>query len=531
MKTAEELEKEWWDRWWQKDFSWNGLATNGNKFLTPNLQEFWAAEATQLIEDPTDPIADPDKRRRFTKFHLPFYWSNGMPTPKLGWPEAKHLQLKEELERLWRQSEGEVRFDGIVVSKVPMPPKTEGGKDQVPTAFFNHAWLKPGTDWSGTTFGRALFLYALWSGPSQLTGTEFQGDVGFNGAKLTGQTYFKDATFLGDAIFHTTDFSGTALFNEASFHSNVWFDHATFHGSVYFNNTKFLGDFDCGHSLRFLNVDFFEDLIFNPTAIPNDHRFSSGAFNGSKVTRLAYIESPQFRSFAAFHGMEVERKMEASDKVLLNDSLLHSVVNETARLPVYEPTPTDTDDNRWVRELAGGARTFEGAMKAAGNQEAARWFRRMELLAQRFHSNTGPSTRLLTNIYEVSSKFGSSITRPVGLLIFFWLFCASIYWVNSFNLGPDCRQPFAATCQWERAAANIVPALTFSANSTFRPAYAIAREERTASNFQRQILFGKGWTGGLRAALLGTLSTLQSLFSIVMLFLTGLAARRRFQLS
>ncbi|MEM7740213.1 MAG: pentapeptide repeat-containing protein [Pseudomonadota bacterium] len=355
--------------------------------------------------------------------------------------------------------------------------------------------------------------------------------MGFNGAKLINHTYFQSTKFLEDAIFHTTEFSDTTLFNHSEFHSNVWFDHATFRSSAFFNDTEFLGEFSQRHSLRFFSANFLEDLFFNPSCLPDDLRFASGSFRGSRVARLAYVQSPDFTSFAAFNGMEIERKIELSDEVLFDDDLLHSVIKRTAELPPYEISSTQFDANRWVRELAGGARVFEGSMKNAGNKEAAFWFRRMELLTLRHHSSTSRSIQFFTDAYETCSAFGSSISRPICLLAAASLICAVIYWTQSFHLGPDCRQPFAKTCAWDQAAEQIVPALTFSANSTFRPAYAISREERIASPFDQKILFGNGWKGGLRAVLLVTLSTLQSLFSLVMLFLTGLAARRYYQLS
>lgn len=84
-KSQEQLRADWWDSWWKRDFSWDGLArqrlmgwqvtpsgklhrsTSGGNPAT--LQDVWRAEADRLVVGPDG--------RRFTVVHAPLLWRDG----------------------------------------------------------------------------------------------------------------------------------------------------------------------------------------------------------------------------------------------------------------------------------------------------------------------------------------------------------------------------------------------------------------------------------------------------------------------
>src|SRR5689334_828715 len=95
------LEKAWWDDWWAQDFSWEGLA---QKIATGSmtLQDFWDAEKDFLI-------SEPESNRQWTRFHCPFVFANGTPSPKATW-------IREEWDRVATiPSAVIVYMDGVVL--------------------------------------------------------------------------------------------------------------------------------------------------------------------------------------------------------------------------------------------------------------------------------------------------------------------------------------------------------------------------------------------------------------------------------
>jgi len=528
VTTDKELEKEWWDRWWAKDFSWNGLAVDKSRLDSPPLRDFWAAHDVALVDDPTDPQTDVSKKRRYTEFHLPFYWPDGSPTVKLSWPDEKHLELRRQLEHIWRSSNGEVRFDGVVLKKVPMPPDTASRQS---TVYFNHAWLQPGNDWMDQAFGPAYFLYSLLYGPTTLTGTTFKGPVGFNGATTLKHLYFDRTRFYSDAFFHSTKFGGAVLFTQTEFFADCNFHHASFYKSTYFNQSIFTGSYEEGQQLRFTTVEFYGDLVFEPSTLPSDLRFTSGAFAGARISRLVYVRAVTFRSFAAFDGVEMVRGIKLNEDALMNNGVLNEVIRNTATLPTYTESNKTSDPDAWLRQLAGGARALQNSMAKQRHNDAEQWFHKMELLAKERLSTTGWFERFLTKAYRWTSDFGGSVGRPIiSIFVSLFLF-ASLFWAWHAPARLECLPVTQGHCSFEGHGGAVTSSITFSARNVFRPFHVWSVPPGRGTAFEDDLLYGGNDDSGPGGLLVRLVSTLQSFFSIVMLFLTALAARRRFQLS
>lgn len=105
IETADTARAGWWDQWWKRDFSWEGLAARqlttwyvrpDGKFTrdakaTPKtrratLQDVWRSEANRLVEGPDG--------RSWTVVHAPGLWRDGTKA-KTGWT-ADELQRIEQ---------------------------------------------------------------------------------------------------------------------------------------------------------------------------------------------------------------------------------------------------------------------------------------------------------------------------------------------------------------------------------------------------------------------------------------------------
>ena len=135
----EQIEEDWWANWWAADYSWEGLAKrridDGR-----TLQDYWR----HCEDDDLVPEVDANGTvvREWTRFHLPYAFADGTPTPKAQWDDAKKRAFTEALWRLLedaRATGNPARFDGIVAPAVP--PMPEHDESRPPAA--DHCAEKP----------------------------------------------------------------------------------------------------------------------------------------------------------------------------------------------------------------------------------------------------------------------------------------------------------------------------------------------------------------------------------------------------
>ena len=178
--------------------------------------------------------------------------------------------------------------------------------------------------------------------------------------------------------------------------------------------------------------------------------------------------------------------------------------------------------NRWD-ELAGGYRTAKAAMERQGAFERAQRYYRYEVQARIKKPTITWPERLAARFYGLFSDYGASIGRPFLGLGFFLLFFAGVYLSIGVNLG---EAVFSHTMLTEDS----WQALEFSLNNAFRPLSALATQQPVEGETVRlagKLLYGHGggWGNLVRA-----FAIFQSLISLVLAFLFGLAVRRKFQI-
>ena len=217
--------------------------------------------------------------------------------------------------------------------------------------------------------------------------------------------------------------------------------------------------------------------------------------------------------------------------------------------------------------------------------EEGRFFR-LELLARRNRRDAAVPRweRWASWLYDVSSDYGNSIARPLVLIAVVLVLMGGVYWgigaaldgnaaifVPDTPEAGDCIVPATGTpaparsetpCAnegkvtqleartrvvenqigelwlyyvWGKSgrtvsAHDLFGAMTFSWNNLFRPFQALSAEAvgPYEPSWASAVLYGYGPGWGL---VIRMIATLQSLVSIILLFLFALAMRRRFQIS
>jgi len=177
----------------------------------------------------------------------------------------------------------------------------------------------------------------------------------------------------------------------------------------------------------------------------------------------------------------------------------------------------DFTEKRYVA-LESGCTTLKRAMEAVSDKNRAQRYFKFELLARQKRPSTPRLLKLFTRFYGLTADYGGSIWKPLVSLGLLWLSLTFIYGVNAHIAGVDLSPR-----------KEIVGALDFSATHIFRPLFIWSKTEMGDA---------RGWLAQYRAGLsaggwlsIKLLATVQSFLSLTLLFLFGLATKRKFQIS
>ncbi len=289
------ISQEWWDRWWDQDFSWDGLAKkNWDGWVVPEdgvpvprgdgvegrqatLQDYWRrAGLAEDIERPE--FQCPQTKRRFTRVHLPLVFRDGSQTLKGAEDSAFIAELNEVLKAELALPIVETRF--APYRRIDGPDNRLQWQGAV-LPDFDLDSLSTQTRSEDDRFPVSL----------QAMNAAFSGDTSFNSAAFSGYTSFNSAAFSGYALFNRAAFSGVAWFALAAFSEDAWFDSAAFSEDARFDRAAFSG------YTRFASAAFSEDAVFESATFSGDAIFDSAAFSGD-----AWFHSAAFLSKADFSG-------------------------------------------------------------------------------------------------------------------------------------------------------------------------------------------------------------------------------------
>jgi hypothetical protein len=182
-------------------------------------------------------------------------------------------------------------------------------------------------------------------------------------------------------------------------------------------------------------------------------------------------------------------------------------------------------DDRHLRALENGCRALKVASENFRDRTAEQTFYRYELTCRRRQKTTAMSERAVSWLYDRFSNYGTSTTRPLGIILGVWLAFAILYWLMALSLP---RSPIAGLTfrPFAPIHSTVFDTLRLSAHVIFAP-FAIWNGNFGVSAFDDALLKADP------AIALGVrlVATLESILAAVLLFLSVLAVRRRFQIN
>jgi hypothetical protein len=406
-KTKDELIAEAWDRWRKEDFTWAGLAKKpwrgwvvcgdglvreaetGAIYGQPapsetapavgreaNLQDFWRTDpktglwrndaemllAEELVFEPYEQLLSDIGRLRdgtqseletyecrsptYHIVHLPLIYSDGTPTRKARWPQAKidapahaHARLRvagitDSDQARFTGPDRCARFDGGVwpsfdISRFSTLP-TRGektGATEGPESD-SKLFISASFDWA-VFLGDALFKNAAFHHTTKFQHAQFQSVARFSGAQFHGKADFRFTQFHFGGSFDATQFHDEADFHFSAFHSVAWFQATQFYGRVQFASSNFykytvftganfysLAEFFKAEfhdqvqfdSAEFLKVSKFFSTQFHATANFGKTKFQDSAhFDSSKFFGDANFAEAQFQGRAQFNNTKFQK--------------------------------------------------------------------------------------------------------------------------------------------------------------------------------------------------------------------------------
>ena len=337
-------------------------------------------------------------------------------------------------------------------------------------AAFIGATFKDAADFSGATFKDAVFSGATFKDAVDFIGATFSGDASFADATFKDTADFDNATFSGDAYFAGATFKDTAYFFEATFFGNTFFNSIDVRGSVNFEDAEFhiIPDFHAAKNPERIALDTVEFALPKPSGLISKCVYWATGLRGSDPSTMIRIR--QIRGIAnKNHAIDAERDL------------------------------TILERNAEVGVAWSGLKEF-------------RPFRQWVYSAL----TTLFSTPLLV-LYRWTSDYGRSIKRPLS-----WLVTTPFIWfVVHFKLYLLCGIPGRYLLSDEEFSAikSITLFGAFPISATQRPAYTAAVEKLSGGSTSADLPFA------LQISL-----TLQSVTSLIFLFLIGLALRNFFRM-
>ncbi len=366
--------------------------------------------------------------------------------------------------------------------------------------------------------------------------TEFNGNTSFLGAQFNEAVSFRDANFNHIVRFRNAQFKGNARFQYVQFsRGQSDFRNARFNKKAYFTNSTFSISGTLFRKTEFNRIADFQNTQFNGAANFQNAKFNENArFKDSQFKLWARFIAAQFRGHADFTSSGNNTEIDAfQDEVYFDGAKFLDNANfnnrkfqqsTNFRECFFHKAPrfhncslhqeTDFADARFLDTSSPGSamayRTLKQDMEEKRARQEQLVFYALEMKCRRSEEKR-KFLKFISWLYEATSDYGQRIFLPLAWLAFFFLFFALIY-----------AAYFKVLLNLD--AASILPqSLRFSIKQIVRPFGVFT------SSFPDGI-FGKIPPTSLLSLPLIIAATLQSFLSLVLLLLSGLAARWRFKI-
>ncbi len=383
MTIDEATRKRWYDeafkRWWDEDYSWDGLARKtavGGDGNPQSLQLYWRNEEPHLVEF---------AGRRWAAFHLP--------------PHAPDGTTNSIWERI------RTRFNTQLTAYY------EGG-----AAAYNAS--------SEPDFVRRPM--------AQLQGVIFRDQLhGVPNSQIVAN--FSDAIFLSDKPFAALAFGSPLLFKRALFAKGVRFDHTgqppanmsdatvlgdlhfatQINGAVSFANLKLAGRANLGGILLYGPLDFSRAVFGADANFSGDNpvpgmkfdsaRFCGPAnFSGRSFSRATSFKGAEFLDLAMFYGCGMHK----------NTSFVRTKFANVRRRRASHSAQERVDHDSRAAEFESAFRVLREHAVSNSNHENEGDFYALELDARVQRSDIPTFEKLIARLFALTSSYGRDALLP-----------------------------------------------------------------------------------------------------------------------
>lgn len=355
------------------------------------------------------------------------------------------------------------------------------------------------TKFDDSTFTSASFFGSIFSHGAIFDRTSFRNFTDFSNCKFQGSSSFIKAIFYGETHFIRTEFSDQCTFVDTQFQSSVSFFSSMFQETLD-GNVK-------SGKMYFARAVFSGPVDFDGATIAANPAHHSAAFLGARFADLVSFRGCGDHWVAALDEAEIQGRIlidERDEQDALQD--FDTIVLPGARDGGLNPFTGEP----LLKELEGGCRTIKVAMGTARNEIMEQRYYRFQLRARREQAGVPRSERLVSYLFGLIADYGLSLTRPLLGLAVVLLFFIVVYFAFWHATGQ--LESASLIKSIEMAASRMFPFGAFEDVSKY---WFSTLEKRGA--YPYTIFFAR------------LFASLQSLFALLLVFLFGLAVRRRFK--
>lgn len=249
--------------------------------------------------------------------------------------------------------------------------------------------------------------------------TTFGCTASFRNTKFCSQAIFWDAIFEQFALFSSAIFDNVAGFSNATFCHLTMFQNSKFSRGAYFNGATFC-DFSDFTNVNFADTAFFEGAKFGGPAMFDGSLFQRSAYFGTGA-RSQEAGSAKILNDISFSGAKFSNRAVFTNRQFENRTNFSSTTFEVAPELHGCTLHQDTDfrDTKFLDRTGNGdvnaARAYRTLRLAMENVRAREEQARFYAYEQQALRNSGQITglaRLFSWLYEKTSYYGQSLSRP-----------------------------------------------------------------------------------------------------------------------
>lgn len=523
---------QWFENWWDQDFSWRGLSAKPLNDDTANtLQTVWASEQNSLIEFGDGWYEEKNKKRLWTEYHLPLHDLYGNLSPKHPDSSSKNKWNAKQFSSFYSKLRTFVRgkrkktingpinlcfLNGIVfpqsgngVFAIDKPEEYNyvsaewcyfPANNSIPTTNFSNSssfansYFGRRSEFNGCIFGDSIdFRNCIFGASNRFNNSTFGDHANFSNASFSGKTdflefkfgnslNFREAKFLDECVFRGI-FKGLVTFDKTHFTYVARFTQSTFEGRTSFQKCKFL------EGANFDKVSSSSLFTFEGAVFDGDFLFSED--NESKFR--ADFDNAEFRSLTNFAGSSLHPDSSFSNCVFAEPKRENAVESEKAYRSLY--------------------REFE----QINDRSSALDVGRLILIAKlrQFPSkDVSFGTYTILTLYKLFSNFGQSLLRPIAGIAIISLLWSMIY---NYILVPKSDICWA----WEKGCNLATEGNLLSASLSVPPF------SQLVATYISRINQVTDWIPANVELTLGLFAVSQLSLCALLIFLFGLAVRRR----